>query len=689
MAHDVHSRRLAGLGRNLARAALLAGFLFPIQFASRIKDSLEPTPTVDLSSSPGTASSIPGSETPASGTGSPSETSFDSLTVSPMPSETATSSDTAPASSSTSTNEPPSPSATVSPTAPETATLSETVILPSPSPSPSGTASPPVPSPSPSPTLTLTSPPGPTPAAPGIVLIHEIAWAGTIASASDEWIELHNAGTDPVDLTGWRLTDHADISILLRGVLPAGTFYLLERTDDRTVSDVPAQQIYTGSLSNSGESLTLTDSTGATIDTANRSGGTWPGGSASTRASMERRGPDDVPAHWGTASLPGFAHDAAGHPIVGTPGGPNSVLPPTLTPSPQPTPIAPGSLWINEVAWPGTAASSSDEWIELHNPGSSSLDLTGWRLSDSGDISIRLAGSIQPFGFFLLERTDDTTISDIAADQIYSGGLSNVGEILTLTDPSGSVVDTANSDGGSWPAGGETLHQSMERRGAADIPGNWSTFTGYFGAGRDAAGGRVAGSPRNPNSFLFPTPSPTWIPGRLVINEVLPRARYDWEGAGGVNSGDEFIELMNVGPGSVRLGGWTLDDFVVGGSRPYTLPNITVSPGGYAVFFRTRSHIALNDPGDSIRLAAPDGQLIDKVVYIRGSVVNLAYGRSPDASNHFSYCLWPTPGKPNELFHECRPAIPPVPRLFPPETLDCHMLARGGPWMLDFHRRRC
>jgi hypothetical protein len=479
-------------------------------------------------------------------------------------------------------------------------------------------------------------------------------------------------------LAGWRLTDHGDISIPLRGVLPAGVFYLLERTDDQTVSDVPAQQIYTGGLSNSGESLALTDSTGATIDTANRAGGAWPGGSAATRGSMERRGPDDVPADWGTASVAGFAHDAAGHPIIGTPGGPNSATPPTLTPSPQPTPIAPGSVWINEVAWAGTAASANDEWIELHNPGSSALDLTGWRLSDTGDISVRLAGSIQPYGFFLLERTDDTTISDIAADQIYSGGLSNGGEVITLIDPSGSVVDTANSDGGFWPAGDESAHASMERRGAADIRGNWSSFTGYFGAGRDAAGGRVAGSPRSPNSFLFPTPTPTWIPGRLVINEVLPRARYDWEGAGGVTSGDEYIELVNVGPGPVRLGGWTLDDRALGGSRPYTLPNVTLSPGGFAVFFRTHSHIALNDPGDSVRLASPDGRLIDKIVYLRGSAVNLAYGRWPDASNHFSYCLWPTPGAPNELFWECLPPPPLLRRLPQPEWLDCHQVAVRG-----------
>ncbi|RLE36850.1 hypothetical protein DRJ23_06755, partial [Candidatus Acetothermia bacterium] len=39
----------------------------------------------------------------------------------------------------------------------------------------------------------------------GKVIINEVAWAGTAASPEDEWIELRNLGTVPVDLTGWTL----------------------------------------------------------------------------------------------------------------------------------------------------------------------------------------------------------------------------------------------------------------------------------------------------------------------------------------------------------------------------------------------------------------------------------------------------------------------------------------------------
>jgi hypothetical protein len=43
-----------------------------------------------------------------------------------------------------------------------------------------------------------------------------------------------------------------------------------------------------------------------------------------------------------------------------------------------------------------------------------------------------LSDSIPGGGHFLLERTDDTTVPDVSADQTYSGGLGNDGEDLFL-----------------------------------------------------------------------------------------------------------------------------------------------------------------------------------------------------------------------------------------------------------------
>lgn len=535
----------------------------------------------------------------------------------------------------------------------------------------------PTPTSSDTPTPTPLTPPGPAPLEPRLILIHEVGWAGTDASSSDEWIELHNPGPDAVGLDGWMLIDSGDLSLRLSGVVPGYGFFLLERTDDSTIRDVPADQIYTGSLNNAGEALRLLGPAGELIDTANADGGPWPAGNASTHASMERLNGPDGPGAWRTfTGCWSSGTDAAGHPIQGTPRQPNSLACPTDTPTPMPSPTAgpsptatpsaspspppagPLAVLINEVAWGGTLADASDEWIELFNPGSSTVDLQGWQLTDHGDLRVLLSGRLPPYGFLLLERTSDATIADLTADVIYSGGLNNDGESLWLLDATGAVIDRANGDGGGWPAGNGASRSSMERRGGEDRTGNWGTFPGYGGVGHDAAGEDIRGTPGRPNAVNLPAPTPTVIPSRVVINEALIRPHYDWEGTGGVTTGDEFIELYNAGNLPVRLRHWVLDDIEGAGSKPYTLPDVVIPPYGFLAFFRSRTHIALNDSGDSVRLLDPSGQVVDSIAYLKVRASNLSYGRLPDGGHHLHYGLWPTVGKPNLLFVPPRLPIP-------------------------------
>ena len=76
---------------------------------------------------------------------------------------------------------------------------------------------------------------------------------------------------------------------------------------------------------------------------------------------------------------------------------------------------------INEVMWMGTPADSSDEWIGFYNTTGSSINLSGWTLIINGSGAINLSGTISAGGYFLLERTNDSTVSDITADLIYTG----------------------------------------------------------------------------------------------------------------------------------------------------------------------------------------------------------------------------------------------------------------------------
>jgi hypothetical protein len=523
------------------------------------------------------------------------------------------------------------------------------------------------------------------------VLINEVAWAGTNASANDEWIELYNPGWQAINLSGWRLAaadGNPDIS--LSGQIAAGGYYLLERTDDTTISDIPADLIYSGSLINNGEILRLYAPDGEVVDTANLDGGAWPAGSGSPQyGSMERRG---VVADSSTAWITNTGevangHDAAGDPIRGTPRQPNwaytatptstftltPIFTPTSTATLTPTPVPALAVLINEVAWAGTNASANDEWIELYNPGWQAINLSGWRLAAAdGNLDIALSGQIAAGGYYLLERTDDTTISDIPADLIYSGALSNNDEILRLYAPDGEVVDTANLDGGAWPAGsGSPQYGSMERRGVvADSSTAWTTNTGEVANGHDAAGDLIRGTPRQPNwaytvtgtptATATPTPirtptrtpihtpirTPTLGPGILVINEFLPRPRTDWNGDGAVNFEDEFIEVMNIGDQAADLRGLRLDDGD-GGSSPYTLPSSMLQAGQMVVFYGSQTRISLSDGGDTVRLMRTNGEVVDIYNYPAVKEPDQSWCRLPDGRGAWTSACRPTPGNAN------------------------------------------
>ncbi|BEP28869.1 phospholipase D-like domain-containing protein [Helicovermis profundi] len=143
--------------------------------------------------------------------------------------------------------------------------------------------------------------------------------------------------------------------------------------------------------------------------------------------------------------------------------------------------IQPMDVVINEVAWMGTTASYSDEWMELYNGSTSDIDLSGWTLSAvDGTPSITLSGIIPSKDYFLLEKTDDNSVPGITADIIYSGSLGNSGEELYLKDNNNNVIDSVSN----WYCGDNSTKATMERTDATlvDSSTNWNnSTTSYVG----------------------------------------------------------------------------------------------------------------------------------------------------------------------------------------------------------------
>ena len=120
------------------------------------------------------------------------------------------------------------------------------------------------------------------------VTIIQVAWMGTVNSANDEWLQLHNNTGVDIDLSGWTLSAaDGTPAINLSGVIPADGDFLLERTDDTSMPQVPADLIYSGALSNEGEDLSLLDNSAQLVDQIDASGG-WFAGHADGRVPMTR-----------------------------------------------------------------------------------------------------------------------------------------------------------------------------------------------------------------------------------------------------------------------------------------------------------------------------------------------------------------------------------------------------------------
>ena len=198
-------------------------------------------------------------------------------------------------------------------------------------------------------------------------------------------------------------------------------------------------------------------------------------------------------------------------------------MPTTSTPTPVPTPTPTPepqnfSVIINEIAWMGTTANSADEWIELHNPGSLDIDISGWNLKSVSDgkpdIVFPQGSVISALGYFLIERTDDNTVKDVSADlKIGFGsgtgaGLSNLGEILVLYDAQGSLKDTVGhkDDTGQvvpWYFGHNASKSTMERIKASNPgndPLNWQKNNGITKNSLDKNNNPINGTPRQKNS---------------------------------------------------------------------------------------------------------------------------------------------------------------------------------------------
>ena len=176
----------------------------------------------------------------------------------------------------------------------------------------------------PSKVLTASVPATPTPHYPPAVVINELMVDPTpvVGLPPYEWIELHNTGEDPADLSGWKISVGNTERPLPATTIPSGGYLILcntaasvelSRFGQTGVFQLPA-------LRNSGNLILLTNAAGQIADQVDYSD-TWYGNSAKRNGgyTLERIDPFrhcDQRNNW----------SASNDPAGGTPGAQNSIF---------------------------------------------------------------------------------------------------------------------------------------------------------------------------------------------------------------------------------------------------------------------------------------------------------------------------------------------------------------------------
>ena len=354
------------------------------------------------------------------------------------------------------------------------------------------------------------------------VVINEVGWSGTGASATDEWIELYHPGTGTVYLEGWEL-----VGVRAGGVIQFDIFFEDTSTDiisigsngylvltaNDTVVTANAPPPWTlddpnFGLIDTGMTLYLYDPGQLqAVDTANLSVGgvvsAWPAGSTAQRRSMERINSNagDSQTNWatfsGTPPTSGWPEDADGNPVYGSPGRANQVLTVTVTPRPsatptskrKPTPIPPtpfADMVINEfLPRAGTDWNHDgkvdvyDEFIELKNLGPIDVDLKNWKLDVEGSVHpapFTLAGpKLSPGGRVVFYGSMTKLLQE------DSGGT------VRLINTRGVVIDARGYDPVAYPDQNSLPHPRRLLLDASVLPDAGTREC----AQRDGAGGAV------------------------------------------------------------------------------------------------------------------------------------------------------------------------------------------------------
>lgn len=243
-----------------------------------------------------------------------------------------------------------------------------------------------------------------------------------------DWIELYNASSSTVDISGWALVDKSTrvnyFTFPRYSLEPKETVVVF--ASGHLTNQEGAAFHAPFRLSSAGDTLMLSDEHGTIVESIN------------------------IPALGANES---YARMDSGWAVTGeyTPGLENTSLNYAALTSTQPVSGSP--LIISEVMADNASYPAADgglyDWIELYNGGSAPMDLSGYGLSDNPAKPARWkfpAVTIQP-GQYLLVYASGLENSQSASGELHANfGLRAEGESVLLYNAAGQVLDFVEFD---------------------------------------------------------------------------------------------------------------------------------------------------------------------------------------------------------------------------------------------------
>ena len=398
-----------------------------------------------------------------------------------------------------------------------------------------------------------------------------------------EFIELMNIGTNRVDFTNVRFTeglaytfpagfslDPGEFALVVENTALFSSWYQTPGPPWYRAGLIVAGPYTSGKLSNGGERIALLASNNTEIAAfAYGVDGLWPSRADGGGSSLELRDPDAIPADQPARNTALGLPDAWRSSLLrhGSPGRIDTIE---------------KTVVIHEVL---SHTDADTDWLELHNRGTTSADLSGLYLSDNPSLPLRFQipnGTLLPAGGYL----------SFSAAQL-GFGFSELGSDILLLEASGTnVVRYLDTVDIPEMAREETAGLHLRTDGVTD-------FT----------------------ELLYPTRDADNAPpriGPLVLSEIHYKP---------VSGAVEFVEITNITPDPVPLFDPAVpaNTWKLSGAIDYSFPGgVSLAAGatlvvcaGDPVAFRTAAGIPpqvpvfgpwignLNNAGESLRLRRP------------------------------------------------------------------------------------